>query len=174
MPVRAQSSRIAVALASAYLNYGYSASPQRLSQDVDVRRVYKQTTKKAISEFPIFDHAAFVAGSVKVFIMQMPEIASEDGVTRDRFFVKYPIQVGLAAQPKTTDVADIDPLMLLSQDLRDFCLRDDVVPLLVGLGIHETVVEPPQILCDPDYDALQTDKLFLSVFIVEFEGARSR
>lgn len=161
---------IVEALKSAYLS-GYAASPQRVSINIACSRVWYQVTKKAISAHTPFDHSNFVAGSVQVYLMLGPEVPSDEDDSREIFWVEYPIQVGIAAYLKTTSPADIDPLAQLSQELRDYTLQLDPA---YSLGIPEGLEKVPEVLVDPDYDAIQTDKLFLSVFTLSFKGARSR
>lgn len=137
---------------------------------IDVERLFVQVTKQAVSQFPIFDHSAIVDHAVKVFLMPMDEKPSGQGDDRGLITVIYPIQVGIAARLKTTSNADIDPLLDLSESLRDYCLKRDANHII---ECEEQAVEQPQILFNPHFDALKTDKLFLSLFVVEFHGGRT-
>ena len=160
---------IANALVTAWSS-AYAAA--RVSQNIVVTRTWYQVTKKAIATFPQFDHANILANTVRVFVMSMEEQPSQEDDSRRLFMVEYPIQVGIAAYLKTNTPADIDPLMQVSQELRDYCMQ--LSDPGYSLGIPEGVVGVPEIVCDPDKDALARDKLFLSAFVLTFEGGRGR
>lgn len=164
----ARGCEIAEAIVTAF-NSGYGAVPRRISQDIVASQVFTTVLKNQLAELPVWDHAAPVQGAIKVYVIELPETPGDDGDSRDRFWVDYHFQIGVAAQPKTLDVNDIAPLKLVSQELRDYCLQTDPA---YSLDIQEGVTELPKVLADPDFETLRANKLFMSVFEITFRGAR--
>jgi hypothetical protein len=159
--------QIADALKSAY-QAGHANG--LVSQQITVNRVWSVTTKKAVTDQVVWDSTNPQANAIQVYLMLGPETPTDE-ITRDRFLVDYNIQVGLAARPIAVTPIQIDPLIQVSQELRDLPLTHAGATLI---GIQEQILQPAQIVADPDFDSLQTDKLFLSVWTFNIRGARLR
>jgi hypothetical protein len=148
---------------------GYGATPRRVSQDIDAQRIYVSRPK--LDELVPWDHANPAAKAIKVFVLTDDEVMQADEATRDHLLFNYPIIVGIAAKPKTTTPADVDPLCLLRQDLKDFCFKLDPAYAIPGRNEGAVGIET---ITDMDSESLREKGLFLAEFVITFIGGRFR
>ena len=160
---------IADAVQAAFAS-GYGADPRRVSQDIHVERGYVPEWK--LDQLDDWDHAAPAANQIRVYVATETEQLNEAESTRDELVYDYTIQVAFGAKPKTTDPADVDPLMLLAQELRDyFFKRDRTAYALPGRNETASNIET---LAHPDLGRLSQDRIFHAGFLLTFQGERSR
>ena len=167
---------IATAVATAFAG-GYAASPRTVSLNIDVERGYVPGEDWQLDRFMDFSHISPGSKAVKVYVAADNEQDIADKSTRQYRWIEYEVQVAIAAKPKTTDPADVDPLLLLVQDLRNYFFHaDQTTYALAGRGDEHERERATKIetLAHPDLEKLRLDRLFHAGFVLTFEGYRLR
>lgn len=160
---------IADAVQAAFAS-GYAADPRRVSQDIHVERGYVPDWK--LDQLDDWDHASPVADKIRVYVATETEELNVEESTHATLVYDYQIQVAIGAKPKTTDPADVDPLMMLVQELRDYFFKDDRTAYSLP-GRNETATNI-ETLAQPDLAQLCEDRIFHAGFLLTFQGGRSR
>lgn len=160
---------IADAVQAAFAS-GYGADPRRVSQDIHVERGYVPEWK--LDQLDDWDHAAPVANQIRVYVATETEELNAADSTRDTLVYDYTVQVAIAAKPKTTHPAEVDPLLLLTQELRDYFFHQDRTAY--ALPGHSETASNIETLAHPDLGRLSQDRIFHAGFLLTFQGERSR
>lgn len=160
---------IADAVALAYAG-GYAASPRTLSQNIHVERGFVPAWK--LDELRDWSHSAPAPQTIEVYVATETEETVAEKSNREYLWIEYSVQVVLAAKPKATANADVDPLLLLLQELRDYFFKADrTAYALTGRAEKATKIET---LAHPDLSELVQSRIFHAGFILTFEGYRLR